>query len=85
MGSLLSSIYSRYFSFCFRRIINSNGRIRLPDVEEGKPQGTSIVPTVKRRALLVGISYAYSQSDTWWSLENPHDDVDLFWNLLVGE
>ncbi|KAI9438818.1 caspase domain-containing protein [Lactarius indigo] len=59
MGSFLSSIYSRYFSFCFRRInqvINPNGRIRLPDIEE----------------------------DTWWSLENPHADVDLFWSLLVG-
>ncbi|KAH9164040.1 caspase domain-containing protein [Lactarius sanguifluus] len=87
MGSFLSSIYSRYFSFCFRRInqvINPNGRIRLPDVEEGKQQGTSNGPTTKRRALLVGISYAWSQSDAWWSLENPHADVDLFWSLLVS-
>ncbi|KAH8994283.1 caspase domain-containing protein [Lactarius akahatsu] len=87
MGSFLSSIYSRYFSFCFRRInqvINPNGRIRLPDVEEGKQQGTRNGPTTKRRALLVGISYAWSQSDAWWPLENPHADVDLFWSLLVG-
>ncbi|KAH9005354.1 caspase domain-containing protein [Lactarius deliciosus] len=87
MGSFLSSIYSRYFSFCFRRfnqVINPNGRIRLPDVEEGKQQGTSNGPTTKRRALLVGISYAWSQSDLWWRLDNPHADVDLFWSLLVG-
>jgi hypothetical protein len=50
-----------------------------------KTQGTSIVPKKKRRALLVGISYAHIQSDTWWPLENPHQDVDLFRNLLVGE
>ncbi|KAH9059168.1 caspase domain-containing protein [Lactarius vividus] len=87
MGSFLSSIYSRYLSFCFRRIsqaINPNGRIRLLDLEEGKQEGTSNGPKTKRRALLVGISYTWSQSDTWWPLENPHADVDLFWSLLVG-
>jgi hypothetical protein len=84
MGSFLSTI-RRCLSFCFRGTINPNGRIRLPDVEEGKTQGTSIVPKKKKRALLVGISYAHIQSDTWWPLENPHQDVDLFRNLLVGE
>lgn len=83
MGSLLSSIYSRYLSFCFSRIVGPTGRIRLPDVEEGKTQGTGIGPTVKRRALLVGISYKPNQSDTWRPLENPHGDVDLYRKLLV--
>ncbi|KAI9440267.1 caspase domain-containing protein [Lactarius psammicola] len=84
MGSFLSSIYSRYLSFCFRRIVNPTGRIRLSDVEEGKTQGTSISPRVRRRALLVGISYAQTQNETWCSLDNPHGDVDLFWKILVG-
>ena len=37
----------------------------------------------KRRAILVGISYAHSQSDTWWPLDGPHGDVDGFRDLLV--
>ena len=84
MGSLLSFIYSRLLSFYFH-YINPNGRIRLPDDEEGEPQESSIGPMVNRRALLVGISYAHSQSDAWWPLDHPHEDVDLFWNLLVSE
>jgi ankyrin repeat protein len=70
LGSLLSSIYSLCLSYCCHCIINPKGHIRLPDLEEGELQDTSIGPTVKRHALLVGISYAYSQSDTWWELEN---------------
>ncbi|KAN0136668.1 Caspase domain containing protein [Lactarius tabidus] len=60
-----------------------------PVIEEGKPPGTiigpSLGPTVrlKRRALLVGISYAHGPTDTWWELENPHQDVDMFRDLLV--
>jgi hypothetical protein len=90
MGSFISSI-SRCFSFYFHRLTNFNGHVRLPepDPEEGKLSGTIIGPTVgpklKRRALLVGISYAHSQSETWWELEHPHKDVDMFRDLLVGE
>jgi hypothetical protein len=89
MGSFISSI-SRCFSFYFHKLTNFNGHVRLPepDPEEGKPSGTIIGPTVgpklKRRALLVGISYAHSQSETWWELEHPHKDVDMFRDLLVG-
>jgi hypothetical protein len=87
-GSLLSFIYSQCLSSCLHCIINPKGRIRLPDDDEGEPQDTTGIQVgsrVKRRALLVSISYAHSQSDTWWPLENPHEDVDLFWNLLVSE
>lgn len=75
--------------------------IMVPDIEEGKPPGTSINPTypkkkresisstlcppMKRRALLVGISYVHSRSQTWRSLECPHNDVDDMINLLVGK
>jgi len=76
-------MYSRCFSFFFRRTTDSNGRIRLPDIEGGQPQGTSVVATGKRRALLVGISYAYSQSEIWWPLETPHKDVEMFRDLLL--
>jgi hypothetical protein len=91
MGSFISSI-SRCFSSYFRRFTNSNVHVRLPDpdLEEGKPTGTIIGRTLgpivklKRRALLVGISYAHGPRDTWWELENPHKDVDMFRDLLVG-
>ena len=48
-------------------------------------QGKSTSPIAKRRALLVGISYARSQSDDWWPLEDSHKDVEMFRKLLVGE
>ncbi|KAF8260705.1 caspase domain-containing protein [Lactarius quietus] len=89
MGSIINSIYSRYCSLRFRHSASQNERIHLrdPDIEESKPPAASISQTsgltVKQRALLVGISYAQSQSHTWWSLENPHDDVDMFRSLLV--
>ena len=87
MGSIISSIFYRCFSFCFPRSPNQNRHVRLPDIEEGKPQrlhtGPTLGPTPKRRALLVGISYRHSQSELWWPLENPHKDVDMFRDLLV--
>ena len=59
------------------------------DLEEGKLPRTitspTVGPAVKRRALVVGISYAHSQSDIWWPLENPHEDVEMFRDLLIGE
>ena len=87
MGSLLSTVYHRCLSLCgFCRAINPITRVRPPDIEEGKTKVvTSVDPGKKRRALLVGISYAHIKSDIWWPLENPHQDVDLFWSLLVGE
>ena len=85
MGSILGYIYSLCLWLYRRCIINPSRRIRFPGVDECELQGTSIGPTVKRRALLVGISYANIESDLWPSLETPHQDVDLFWNLLVGK
>lgn len=84
VASLLSSIYSLCFSFCFQCIVNPNGRIHLPDVEEGEPQDASIGMTPKRRALLVGISYMQSDS-IWYPLYDPHPNVDMFMDILVGE
>lgn len=91
MGSILSFI-SRCFPSIFRSSTDSDGHepFRDPDLEEGKSSDTVIGPTsaptvkVRRRALLVGISYAHSQSE-WCSLENPHQDVDMFRDLLIGE
>jgi len=92
-SSAISSIFYRFFSFCFPRFTNQNTREPLPDIEEGKGKphvptsgptsSPTPKPTPKRRALLVGISYHHSQSDTWWPLENPHGDVDMFKDLLV--
>jgi hypothetical protein len=81
VGSLLNSIYSRYLASCCH-CINPSGHKRLPD-EEDEEQYENIAPTPKRRALLVDISYAHSQSDTWWPLESSHEDVDKFRDLLV--
>ena len=83
VGSLLSSFYSRCLESCFPCITNPNGHIRLPDEEEDEPQDASMFPKVKRRALVVGISYVHSQSETWWPLEHPHQDADMFRDLLV--
>ena len=91
MGSIMGSIYSRCSSFRFRQATNQNGRIRLrvPDIDgttPGTSTGPALGPTTKRRALLVGISYAHSQSGgDYRVLENPHDDVDMFRNLLIRE
>ena len=41
------------------------------------------VPTRKRRALLIGITYHDSTDPTWTSLVGPHDDVDHFRELLI--
>jgi hypothetical protein len=77
MGALISSLFTRCVSLCRRRV-NKAGRVRIPDIEEGKTNGT----TPKRRALLVGISY--SGSSQWPRLEGTHADVDHFQKLLTG-
>ncbi len=84
IDSFLGFMYFLYTSFWFLWFMSPNGRIYHPDVEVNA-QGTSNVDRKKRRALLVGISYSYSQSSVWSSLENPHEDVDVVRNLLVGE
>ena len=83
MGAFLGPQYLRFVPIWSPRVIDVAKRIHLPDVEEGGAQGASTGPTTKRRALLVGISYY--QYDRWWHLEDSYEDVDLFWNLLVGE
>ena len=40
--------------------------------------------STKRRALLVGISY-HHPSPIWSPLDGPHEDVDRFRDLLIGE
>src|SRR5437588_9192516 len=63
------------------------GRGSLPDdVEQGRREGKAneTTRTLKRRALLVGISYKHTPSDEWAPLEGPHEDVTHFRELLIG-
>jgi hypothetical protein len=80
MGALISSLFTRCFSLRLYKANNPTltGRVRLPDVEECKTDGT----TPKRRALLVGITY--NGSKTWSRLDGPHGDVAHFQKLLIG-
>ncbi|KAI0246645.1 caspase domain-containing protein [Lactifluus subvellereus] len=79
MGALISSLFTRCISLWSRRANSPPefGRIPIPDIEEGKSNGT--IP--KRRGLLVGISY--SKSKSWSRLVGPYDDVDKFQKLLI--
>jgi len=43
------------------------------------------VRQMKRRALLVGITYSNTSSNMWPQLYGPHDDVDRYRELLVSE
>ena len=45
---------------------------------------TNEVQQMKRRALLVGITYSKTYSDMWPQLYGPHDDVDNYRGLLVS-
>ena len=81
MGSFPGSLYSNIVPIWSRGIIDLAKRIHLPDVV-GETECAGEGPTTKRRALLVGISYYYSESDTLWPLRGSHEDVDLFWDLL---
>ena len=45
---------------------------------------TSEVRPMKRRALLVGITYSNTSSNTWPQLHSPHDDVDNYQKLLIS-
>jgi hypothetical protein len=60
-------------------------RLRLTDVEEDTQSAARAGSTTKRRALLVGISYHHSPSPIWAPLDGPHEDVDRFRKLLIGE
>jgi hypothetical protein len=63
------------------------GHEPLPDVlEQGRCKGTAsgAIPTPKRRALLVGISYKHRPSEEWAPLEGPYEDVTHFRELLIG-
>ena len=77
------SIWLLYIIDLSKRIRTSE-RIRLTDVQE-ETQTARAAPTSKRRALLVGISYRHSLSELWSSLDGPHEDVDRFRELLIGE
>ncbi|KAH9165606.1 hypothetical protein EDB89DRAFT_2008573 [Lactarius sanguifluus] len=82
-GAFPGSFYSPFDSFWSPRIIDLAKPVYLPDVE-GKTQAASEGPATKRRALIVGISYFYSQPDAWWPLGGPHECVDRFRDLLIG-
>ena len=77
------SIWLLYIIDLYKRIRPSQ-RIRLLDVQE-ETQSARAAPTSKRRALLIGISYHHSLSELWSPLDSPHEDVDRFRELLIGE
>jgi hypothetical protein len=80
----LVSIWFLYIINLSKRIHPSE-RIQLTSVEEDTQIVARAGPTTKRRALLVGISYHHSPSDIWPPLDCPHEDVDRFRELLIGE
>jgi len=84
MDAFPRAMYSPFVSFWSPCVIDLAKRIHRQYVE-GETQGASVGPPTKRRALLVGISYYHSQPDTWRPLGGPHECVDLFRDLLVGE
>lgn len=59
----------------------SSARDRMP-LDRGIP--TNEVRQMKRRALLVGITYSNTSSNMWPQLCGPHDDVDNYRELLVS-
>ena len=89
MGAFLMQ-YFRFVSIWLLYIIDlsqhmrPSERLRLTDVQE-ETQSARVAPTSKRRALLVGISYHHSRSELWSPLDGPHEDVDRFRKLLIGE
>jgi hypothetical protein len=80
MGTCFSTSPSR------RMLDTSNGvgittNIHLPPAED---QGEAKVDVpIKRRALLVGISYS-GPNNKWSRLEGPYDDVDRYYELLIS-
>ena len=88
MGALLSSLYShcttfwsRWFQWLPHWPGSQPGHDPLGDAEGGESKAH--LPTPKRRALLVGITYYDSTDPIWTPLEGPHIDVDHFRNLLI--
>ena len=94
MGALLSSLCTRCINLWFRlskwlpyRPWWAGSPYQKPyqkpprDVEKGERKGDG--PTLKRRALLVGIEYQGVTSPEWSRLDGPYGDVDRFWELLI--
>ncbi|KAI0290173.1 caspase domain-containing protein [Russula brevipes] len=92
MGSLFSSL----LRYCTTRPRLLRAGHSTPPHEDSESQGesedsetededeaTGATPTPKRRALLVGISYLFTQSKIWTPLEGPHEDVERFRKLLL--
>lgn len=80
MGNLLSFLIPRCILRMFRRADpKEKGSDHLPDDVESQTRAA----TIKRRALLVGISYC-SPSNTWSRLDGPHEDVDQYRELLMS-
>jgi hypothetical protein len=80
MGSCFSTNPSRDM------LDTSNGagitaNIHLPPAEDQGEQKVDI--PIKRRALLVGISYS-GPHNTWSRLDGPYDDVDRYHGLLIS-
>ena len=90
MGVLLSSLCTRCINL-WSRLSKwlpywpcwAGGSYQKPprDVEKRETKGHG--PTLRRRALLVGIEYRGSTSPEWTPLDGPHGDVDRFLELLI--
>ena len=62
-------------------LLSSDGGDRMP-LNRNMP--TNEVRQMKRRALLVGITYSNTSSNMWPQLYGPYDDVDNYRGLLVS-
>ncbi|KAI9510660.1 caspase domain-containing protein [Russula earlei] len=81
MGTCLSAILprrSRVLGTFRRASPNGSAHLPLADDTVDKKDG----PAMRRRALLVGITY--SNAKTWSELDGPHDDVDRYQKLLLS-
>ncbi|KAH9979130.1 caspase domain-containing protein [Russula compacta] len=88
MSTFFSSLLSRCSMVCSLWLHRpyragdraANGHNPLNDEEGHEEYGA----TPKRRALLVGISYSLTSSETWSPLDGTHTDVDNFRELLIN-
>jgi hypothetical protein len=93
---IICSLFSRFitvwsFWYSLRRwrsdadLAGGQGQL-LDDVRGGLREGEANGTALKRRALLVGISYKYSLSNECQleELDGPHIDVNQFKELLIS-
>jgi hypothetical protein len=81
MGTCLSTNPTCHVIDTSNGVNTIKGNIQPPAAED---QGDKKVDeTIKRRALLIGITYT-GPANKWSPLDGPHDDVDRYHRLLIG-